>query len=360
MVSAMYPTEGRRLLEVPFTPMDVSSIAAMSTVSQPLFRIDWGDPFPASYPSERLRLGAVVHLALVNRKAGYRLSPEAFEGSTPYCVVHYGVHGPNVTLSAGPQFQAGRRLYIWRKLERWVTLDQFDRAIAHSNKKLTVGHLHLTSEQEKSIVHLLNAVSRRLDLCQRLKALDQEGQLWADGVPLRVYLYLTCFDLLGRIGSHYDFGTWLSKHAQDSSGGNSANPCTVRGLWEAYNETHGSKRSFYRFIYEVLDEETRKELLEHVVWQERPYPPSLESTVVTDEKRKVKMLYSLRNDYTHQLMYLPDSVQAGNDEVLVYGDIVKGDRIIKPRFLHWPDILERCVLKGMANRMLMELGQSHQ
>jgi len=329
------------------------------TKTEVRFSIDWGETFAFPYRVDMLRIGGVVHISFDTDGNVHHLDHHPFAGSLPHCITAHGPNGPYARLSTGPKFQEGRRIYVWQRISKWVTIEQFDKALELSNSRLRTNLLYTNAETERSLQHLLDNVYRRLDLCIRLRGLDQEDKLWADGTPLQVYLYLTCFDLLGQPEPHLNFHDWLTKNESEleefihSEGVNGIE--ASKHLWLRYNELFGNRRAFHRFIYTVLDPIQRAELLDCIIWRERGFPPDMNQVDITNESFKIKVLYSLRNDYTHSAKYVPDGVQAMRGYDVSYGDIVMKDRIVRPRFRHWPAILEETVVKGVANRVLMEL-----
>jgi len=271
--------------------------------------------------------------------------------------VHYGINGPSVNISTGPKFQAGERIHVWRKVSKWISQDELDSAVTISNSRLNINRLHITSEAEKSIVHLIRKVFHRINLCDKIKAFDKINDPWFDAIPLEVYLYLTCFDLIGQPDQFMNYHDWVHKNKErcmkiiDSKQLNTIE--FVDTSWETYIEQYGTRRSFHKFIDELLDTDIRSELFGSVIWNKRNYPPNVEQTIISEDKEKIKILFELRNNFTHAAKYVPDSIQVGNRGGRIsYGDIVKHDHILKPVFNNWPNILELCVLNGLSKKIL--------
>jgi hypothetical protein len=130
---------------------------------------------------------------------------------------------------------------------------------------------------------------------------------WLYFDSLRNYLLLTCFDLLGQRGDYKDFGTWLradSVAAERDEAVRSLNLSApiiqnVAQLFDSYLERYGNKRSFDRFIDEVLPPKERDELFASIWIREIDPKANREVGVLENVSLKRRFLYELRNSYTH-------------------------------------------------------------
>ena len=85
---------------------------------------------------------------------------------------------------------------------------------------------------------------------------------WQFFDSLRIYLLLTCFDLLGQPDEFRDYQSWLSssstleeRRIAESKLTNPNDPISVAvELHRAYLDIYGTKNSFYRFVQRVLPE----------------------------------------------------------------------------------------------------------
>lgn len=143
---------------------------------------------------------------------------------------------------------------------------------------------------------------------------------WIHFDALRNYLLLTCFDLLGQPSEWKDFSSWLnSKKLQtevnaviEKHRGHTDVRTTIEAVHRAYQERYGVTNSFYRFINDVIPQETREALLysisisysrEFHTYDEQGHVIGTGAELVRkieDDTSKLKFLFDLRNSYTHR------------------------------------------------------------
>ncbi len=119
------------------------------------------------------------------------------------------------------------------------------------------------------------------------------------------YLLLTCFDLLGQEGKWYDFGAWLQAGAcKDDVTSTIEKKCNVSSVLEAtrtlhqyWQDQYGVRRSFYRFIDEVLNDASRRSLTQSV--QITHNDRTGNASIVVDDRKKRQFLFECRNLFTH-------------------------------------------------------------
>lgn len=134
---------------------------------------------------------------------------------------------------------------------------------------------------------------------------------------LRNYLILTCFDILGQPAEWLTFDSWLkSKKARKEREeifskyhGLDAIEVSI-GVHSDYNKIYGVKNSFYKFLKEILSEANRKRLLDSIkvshIYQDPVYhedgsvTSGLSRPITVDEEEKYKLLYQIRNVFTHR------------------------------------------------------------
>lgn len=193
---------------------------------------------------------------------------------------------------------------------------------------------------------------------------------WQFFDSLRIYLLLTCFDLLGQPESYKDFPSWLSakstfeeRRAAISRLTNPKDPASSAAeLYHAYNETYGTRKSFFRFVQVVLPESSRNELLFSIKLRRIDNVLNTEIEEIGEDREKLKYLYKLRNLFTHNALY-PASGDAGlfpevDQWWLIDGKLMKGYRAIYQdtrdtdriefSVRDWPDALIRAVNVGVA------------
>lgn len=131
---------------------------------------------------------------------------------------------------------------------------------------------------------------------------------WRHFDGLRNYLLLTCFDILGQRSSFVEFSNWLkdgryraereeAAAAVPTSAGAIDAACKIHGAWL---DRYGPRRSFMRFIDEVLSPTMRESLLHSITITKLKG-----ATVLKEEstaRQKMEALYGLRNGYTHEGM----------------------------------------------------------
>src|ERR1700676_975020 len=131
---------------------------------------------------------------------------------------------------------------------------------------------------------------------------------WVYFDALRNYLLLTCFDLLGQPTAFKDFQSWLvSESAADERAGveralpTSNDPFAITEfIHRQWLSIYGTKKSFVRFINEVLPSDARRELPFSVTIRKIDPAKNLEVDVIESEQKKINWLYQIRNAYTHE------------------------------------------------------------
>lgn len=168
--------------------------------------------------------------------------------------------------------------------------------------------------------HWRNALPRKLlQVHERIKLTDT---LWNDltsessvekkfGYPsLLTYLRLTCFDQLGQPNPWMTFNDWLKSKKKKSEREfivsqiqETDNVKFSEELYLGYQKIYGVKNSFYRFLKEILPQETRTELsnkIKIVIYNvhEVDVFKKYNGRAPTIEDKEL-YLYGIRNDYTH-------------------------------------------------------------
>lgn len=121
------------------------------------------------------------------------------------------------------------------------------------------------------------------------------------------YLLLTCFDSLGQPSEWLSFDSWLTanktKREREEAAAQINQPALpaaiAKEMYTAYQRIYGVKSSFYRFIDEVLDKETRERLLSSIRIERRIEDGK--ATIIDNPEKKKSFLYESRNLFTHRL-----------------------------------------------------------
>jgi len=156
---------------------------------------------------------------------------------------------------------------------------------------------------------------------------------------LRIYLALTCFDILGQPDNWTDFSSWLKSKSHlperstifakyDKEDSQNA----ILSIYEEYQNIYGVKRSFFKFIREIVSHEDREKLFNSIKGQKRitetKYNPDGTTTLgtginfVLNEDQKERFLYDIRNSFTHKGLSIGDAASGifMNEEPIMLPD----------------------------------------
>lgn len=139
---------------------------------------------------------------------------------------------------------------------------------------------------------------------------------YKDYAALRVYLALTCFDILGQPTEWLDFNSWLNSKRKRNERDfiikdnlNSDYSKFISDVHQEYNKIYGVKNSFNRFITEILSDTNREKLLTSIRTSVEVTPRILSDTGTTlattkwkeiSDERKIRFLFKIRNSFTHK------------------------------------------------------------
>lgn len=167
---------------------------------------------------------------------------------------------------------------------------------------------------------------------------------------LRIYLTLTCFDILGQKDSWMDFGSWLKsektqqersvifeKHQEKSLND------TLINIHSDYLSIYGVKTSFMSFINKKLSIKNRKKLYESIKGRKRitkivENSNGSELEYFSDvynltEKQKEDFIYELRNKFTHNGLAFTDFISGFVDiEGPINVGTFENPKILSPTF----------------------------
>jgi hypothetical protein len=200
---------------------------------------------------------------------------------------------------------------------------------------------------------------------------------WLYFDALMNYLLLTCFDLLGQPSGWVSFPEWLtsSKKAEERSKAAAsvppgADPIQIaQHVHTEYQALYGVKTSFNHFVLNLLTAEERAELFSSIgIIRGRmdgdpntAYPALGE---ISDEKKKLDFLFSLRNKFTHS------AITMGSPAAGLFRDIYEAhmiDGVPKKGYIEihreskngewliyqvrdWPFVLQRSIAAVLARR----------
>ncbi len=137
---------------------------------------------------------------------------------------------------------------------------------------------------------------------------------WGHFDSLRNYLLLTCFDLLGQPHEFVDLGSWLvakDKEPERKEAIAALDPeysaiQVARDIFESHSKRYGAKKSFYRFMNEVLSKDLLEQLLFSIKIRRIDSEKNIELEVIDSREQKMKFLFETRNRYTHK------AIESGN------------------------------------------------
>ena len=133
---------------------------------------------------------------------------------------------------------------------------------------------------------------------------------------LRIYLALTCFDILGQPSEWLDFKSWLIsskvKNERDNIFKEIRNSTTneyVSKIFQEYQKIYSVKNSFFRFTEKILSEGNKDKLFNSIKASVQLTPemthgnytqvPTGKHYTLTTEMKK-RFLFEIRNSYTHK------------------------------------------------------------
>jgi len=156
---------------------------------------------------------------------------------------------------------------------------------------------------------------------------------------LRIYLALTCFDILGQPDDWRDFSSWLKSKSHLSERSkilakyNKENlQNAIVSIYDDYQNVYGVKRSFFKFIREIISQNDREKLFNSIKGQKRitepKYNPDGTTTLGTgiqfilNEDQKERFLFDIRNSFTHKGFSIGDAASGifKNEEPILLPD----------------------------------------
>lgn len=160
-------------------------------------------------------------------------------------------------------------------------------------------------ERRPAIDRQLTNVVARLDLFDALGKDEMAKLLPSHRFALRVYLMLTCFDIIGGPRRYSSFPDWLRakkhkhKDARESVPQGKSREEDAEALYNKYLDIYGVKNAFMRFFDERLEDAQRRDLFDSFDFIDRVPPMPYGLLPERDVEAKKEHLYRLRNLYTH-------------------------------------------------------------
>jgi hypothetical protein len=344
------------------------SIGEINMVKDEVIFFIQGKRIPTMYNRNQLRVGAKVYVSFDLDGNAIEFSPAYREEDKPFSVNWISPSEWVVILDEPYNIEKiplGFRNKIEKYLDGYLEPSIIEEALKKACKDIRLEHQYKTDEIRKSRIGKIYAIIGRFDLIETLHELPRTI-LWSHQTPLSVYFILTCFDLLGQPDGWLDFGNWLNskkeKHLQERQKGfngiknGSENIEQHMKIHNYYIELYGMRRSFYRFITDILPDKMKDRLLASIDISIASLPPSNFETKNAGEKEKIKYLFYIRNSYTHSAQSPSGFPIKGRekfkDETKEYWDVI--EQIFEENcwktimVKEWPDILYETVKVGLA------------
>lgn len=315
----------------------------------------------ALYDRNQLRLGSIVYVKFSNSGEPIEFSPVPAEEAIRFAVSWIAPSEWYVSLVERYDPPSNMVENIKLYCGDYIDVKEISQAVSNLVAQVRIEHLYKTSELGNNFLWKIGAVIERLNLCHRLQGPTVEEALEYHLRPLRIYLHLTCFDLLGQPTDWLDFGSWLSsdRHEEERhlamlsfpTGLSAEDIC--KAMFSFYVERYGVKSGFFRFIDNVLPKEQRDILLDSIKIQKIENPPNLGDHPEGNEKEKLSYLFKIRNEYTHRAQFVP-GVGHGMMPPMAAGTWIMyqqefGAKHWETIFVkQWPEILEHSVCIGLA------------
>lgn len=321
------------------------------------------DRCPYRFDRSQLRLGATVHVGTDAGGKPDRFSPQPFGGSVKYWIDWIATSEWAVSLRGPYQVDA----HLIERVCELVDLARptVEAALGRAAKDVRPDHRFKTKELTRSRVSVVSTVVERIDLVDRLSEAELIQNLQHHHEALVAYLLLTCFDRLGQPADWLSFRDWLlaagaAEHRRSAVAelGAEEDPLRIaERLHDSYIRRYGTGTAFHRFLNRVLDGSEREELLACIRIDRIATPPRMTRLDAGDDL-KVKWLYGLRNEYTHQARFVPGVEIPDNapfDRSMWTGlrrQEVTATEWITVSLRAWPEILRRTVLKGLSRYLV--------
>ncbi|WP_156372929.1 hypothetical protein [Deinococcus sp. Leaf326] len=320
------------------------------------------------FPHHLLHPGCVVHIAWVGYKGYIRLSDKPFRHSQSFSVIG-GRPDVEVMLRHRLPFSFIRNLTLelLSLLTGKISQKEIKNSINKQVKDFRVEDLYIDEKEESSPIGVINSVVKRLDLCEKLSAEATTQIIGAHQLSLVIYLYLTCFDLLGQPNDWMTFDSWINakklKIIEEKDSiikglpENADYILATQALVKGYNQIYGVKSSFYNFMDNVLTDEAREKLLASIRYTSILNSSPDKRIKVFDEFRKKEYLLKVRNSYTHKARFqagltIPfpkfDAKEEFAPMFIDYGQFMDKKELTQIGLSQWPSTLRETVLVGLA------------
>lgn len=337
------------------------------------------DRFETTFDRSQLRIGRIVYVTFDAIGKPQAFSVNKSEYATPYCISWISPSEWYVVLRTRPVPEPELIDRVTSAVGGYLSRDVVEGVLYTISQDIPLEQVFKSSAHEESRLHLVKTVVERLDLVKRLQEQEVSKALWMHDTALSVYLLLTCFDRLGQPADWLPFDAWLaaSRTSHERVAALKILPAdtphieAAKALTKWYNDQYGVRSSFFRFLHEVLPDETRRQLLSSIEIEVRTLPPRIDTVPPVSHQDKEKYLLKLRNDYTHKSHVrtragsedeLSRHFQSDNRNTWFYQEhTVDAEKWTTIRTFGWPYTLENAVRVGLAaymNKIALEAADS--
>jgi hypothetical protein len=312
----------------------------------------------------KLKLGKILYLTKNHDKHAQIITEHPYTNSLRLAVTWISPSNWTVTLEEGFIPDNLEVLRIQKVLEGYMEGEDIRECMMAMASRLRLEHLYKTSERRDSSLGIVSAVSERLEFIQLLESKEVRQKLHHHWQPVTLYHLLTCFDILGQPDNWLPFHSWLEsdRHTEErnaiiSSLGTGLNCLDfTQKIHQEYQSLYGVKKSFHRFLREVLPAQTRNELLASIRIHTNSNPPKIE-VISTEgsETEKENFLFMMRNNYTHKAKVIhglhPDDfgidINMSNSWMWLNQE-KKSDKWSTSMVVGWPDVIVHTVKVGLV------------
>jgi hypothetical protein len=240
--------------------------------------------YETEYNLRNLRLGNLVYVCFEQNGKPKCFHPSPIKNSIPYCIQWISPPEWGVWLENKIEITNDLKEQIRKVCEKYIAYETIENSLDNMSKNISLKDLYKTSAYLKNKITIVYTVIQRLGLCELLSDPSIGKKLFTHLRPLRIYLYLTCFDRLGQPADWLDFGAWLNskKHTAERQmaikniPGNLRTEQMAQKLYDGYTKIYGVKSSFYRFINEILPSNTRSKLLSSIKIEKSALPLNID------------------------------------------------------------------------------------
>ncbi|WHI48965.1 hypothetical protein [Microbulbifer sp. VAAF005] len=326
--------------------------------------------YECSYNEDYLTIDAPVYIVQLSRES-YDVKAYPVKGADRFSI--QDIENNRIYLCEEYSF---KERYIDKLLLGLGSFAEFKLIIEVVNilcQEISSENYNNTEYIQRTPLDILSTISNRLDMVSHLYTEEVCKGMGHHHEHLVTYLMLTCFERLGQARDWMAFGKWLSakrtkqerKTVIDNLDENLDSAQVAEHLHTFYNKKYGVRSAFFRFFEDRLDSDQRSALLSNIEITKIKQKSKDWVNINTNDDEKLKWLYSVRNRYTHQGLYIGGNMGSGiptymhktnplfEKNRLVYREqSANGNNITSIALANWPEVLIQSVKWGSINYLL--------